>query len=161
MVMTQSDVVCLLDLADELGLTLFISGGWGVDALVGRQTRDHADLDVSLVMDEAAKLEAALAHRGFELVVDWSPGRRAWRHGDGREIDVHPLERRDNGTHVLATHDGQEFVMPPGSYVTGRIGEREVHCLSVAKQLEFHSGYEASKSDLHDLALLEELTANS
>jgi hypothetical protein len=37
---------------DGEGIHSLVIGGWGVDALVGRQTRDHHDLDL-LVLDEA------------------------------------------------------------------------------------------------------------
>jgi len=157
---TESDVLAIVDLAEELELTLFISGGWGVDVLVGRQTRTHHDLDVSLPAGHAVRLEADLAEQGFEMVVDWSPGRRAWRHGDGREVDVHPLESDTDGTFRLVTMNGHEYVMPPGSYVTRSFGGRVVRCLSAEKQLEYHQGYEPSETDLHDLRLLAELTSD-
>lgn len=158
--MTELDVLAVLDLADGLGLTMFVSGGWAVDALVGRQTRDHHDLDVSLPAADAERLEMALARRGFELIVDWSPGRRAWRHDDGREVDVHPLEADPDGTYRLLTKDGHEYVLPPGSYVTGTIGDRAVNCLSAEKQLEYHGGYEPSDDDVHDVALLRGLLSD-
>lgn len=158
--MQSHQIVDLLAAWTEHGIEVFISGGWGVDALVGRQTREHNDLDVSLRTDEAEILESWLTENGFDLVVDWSPGRRAWRHADGREVDVHPLALDEDGTYRLITRDGQEFVMPPGSYVTGRIGDRAVGCLSVDKQLEFHRGYEPSATDLHDLELLRGLKSD-
>jgi lincosamide nucleotidyltransferase A/C/D/E len=37
----------LADLA-EAGCAVWVAGGWGVDALIGRQTRLHRDLDLSL-----------------------------------------------------------------------------------------------------------------
>ncbi len=158
--MNLRQVLAILDIAEELGVTMFIAGGWGVDALFGRQTRPHNDLDVSLESAEAERLEAAVADHGFKLIVDWSPGRRVWQHPDGREIDVHPLDLDENGTYRLTTHDGQIFEMPPGSYVTGTIGDRPVQCLAVHKQLEYHQGYEPSEKDRHDLALLRGLLSD-
>src|SRR3954452_25100818 len=43
---TCSDVLSVLALADGAGARLWIDGGWGVDALLGGQTREHGDLDV-------------------------------------------------------------------------------------------------------------------
>ena len=37
--MTPQRVLALLDLLE--GLAVWVDGGWGVDALVGRQTREH------------------------------------------------------------------------------------------------------------------------
>ncbi len=44
--MTIADVHGVLDLCDELGITVWMDGGWGVDALLGTQTRPHRDLDI-------------------------------------------------------------------------------------------------------------------
>ena len=37
--MTAQDVVGLLDIFGEHGINFWIDGGWGVDALLGEQTR--------------------------------------------------------------------------------------------------------------------------
>ncbi|MDH4308687.1 MAG: amino acid transporter [Acidimicrobiia bacterium] len=42
--MESAAVLSVLDLLDEA----WVDGGWGVDALVGRQTRRHLDLDLAL-----------------------------------------------------------------------------------------------------------------
>ena len=50
--MQSDEVLAVLDrLADE-GTAAWVDGGWGVDALLERQTRDHSDLD--LVIDAVA-----------------------------------------------------------------------------------------------------------
>jgi hypothetical protein len=40
------NVLFVLRLADRARARLWIDGGWGVDALLGSQTREHGDLDV-------------------------------------------------------------------------------------------------------------------
>jgi len=52
---TLGGVLTVLDLADEAGVAPVDRGGWGVDALLGTQTRDHGDLDVAI---DARHLEA-------------------------------------------------------------------------------------------------------
>ena len=39
--MTTDKVHWFLDLFDELGVKIWIDGGWGVDALLGESTRAH------------------------------------------------------------------------------------------------------------------------
>ncbi len=39
--MTIDKVHWFLDLFDELGIKVWIDGGWGVDALLGECTREH------------------------------------------------------------------------------------------------------------------------
>jgi lincosamide nucleotidyltransferase A/C/D/E len=41
--MKAADVADVLDRFDAAGLWYCIEGGWGVDALLGEQTREHRD----------------------------------------------------------------------------------------------------------------------
>ena len=42
--MSGDAVVQLLQLFDQHGIEVVVDGGWGVDALLGEQTRVHGDL---------------------------------------------------------------------------------------------------------------------
>ena len=46
--MTVDKVHWFLDLFSELGIKVWIDGGWGVDALLGECTREHQDLDIMI-----------------------------------------------------------------------------------------------------------------
>jgi Aminoglycoside-2''-adenylyltransferase len=46
--MTAKDAIKLYKLFDQHGIKVWIDGGWGVDALLGHQTRKHDDLDIAL-----------------------------------------------------------------------------------------------------------------
>lgn len=46
--MSAEDAIELYNLFRSHGITVWIDGGWGVDALLGRQTRHHEDLDIAL-----------------------------------------------------------------------------------------------------------------
>jgi lincosamide nucleotidyltransferase A/C/D/E len=151
--MTSVDAVLeVLDLLRAGGVQTWIGGGWGIDALVGGQTRPHADLDIAVV--EADKALALLAGAGFEVVVDWSPGRVAVRRADGAEVDVHPIVFRADGSAVQTTHEGVEYLYPADGFTTGRIGGRKVPCITAALQAAFHSGYEPQEKDVADMATL-------
>ena len=43
---TEKDAIALINLAESLEINVFIDGGWGVDALLGEQTREHQDIDL-------------------------------------------------------------------------------------------------------------------
>ena len=49
------------------------------------------------------------------------------------------------------------YEYPAEGWVAGRIGDRTVVCLSASVQRLFHSGYELSQKDRHDLATLDRL----
>jgi lincosamide nucleotidyltransferase A/C/D/E len=46
--MEAKEVVRLLDAAAAVGIEVWIDAGWGVDALLGEQRREHDDLDVDV-----------------------------------------------------------------------------------------------------------------
>ena len=54
-----------------------MGGGWGVDALAGRQTRPHADLDLAVEAGHLAGMLAVLGEAGFAVAVDRLPVRVA------------------------------------------------------------------------------------
>ena len=62
--MTAEDVVSLCKQLDELGIEMRIDGGWGVDALLGEQTRSHGDLDIALEYRFVPKVREYLESQG-------------------------------------------------------------------------------------------------
>jgi len=46
--MTAIDVIEIAQLLDQNRIDVWIDGGWGVDALLGEQTRTHGDLDIAI-----------------------------------------------------------------------------------------------------------------
>jgi lincosamide nucleotidyltransferase A/C/D/E len=53
---------------------VWVDGGWTVDALVGRQTRLHDDLDLAIDRDQLSHAERALAAGGFADDATREPG---------------------------------------------------------------------------------------
>jgi lincosamide nucleotidyltransferase A/C/D/E len=44
----------ILGRLDGAGIWYCVEGGWGVDALLGEQTREHDDLDLAVRLEELA-----------------------------------------------------------------------------------------------------------
>lgn len=44
--MTADGVLSVLSLLQKARAAVWVGGGWGIDALIGEQTRDHRDLDL-------------------------------------------------------------------------------------------------------------------
>jgi hypothetical protein len=53
--------------------------------------------------------------------------------------------------------DGAHFDHPPGAFTVGALNGRQINCLSVQQQRDFHTGYEHQAKDTHDLAQLKAL----
>ncbi|MDQ0908982.1 hypothetical protein QFZ22_004967 [Streptomyces canus] len=63
--MDADDVLHVLNLLRRAGTEVWIGGGWGIDALVGRQTRDHRDLDLMHRQEQEPAVVAALVAAGL------------------------------------------------------------------------------------------------
>ena len=157
--MPPEEVHLVLDALRTAGFDRFwVGGGWGVDALAGRQTRPHRDLDLAVDVTRSTldQVIDALAGRGYAVETDWRPVRVELSAPASRWVDVHPLAFDEHGVGHQANAAGQApFVYPPEGFARGDIGGRPVDCLSVAQQLTFHSGYSPRAHDLLDIALLE------
>jgi hypothetical protein len=77
------------------GIDLWLDGGWGVDALLGEQTRLHDDLDIVLEHKHVPTLRHALAGLGFRDIRrdDTRPWNFVLGDGRGLEVDVRRRQR--------------------------------------------------------------------
>ncbi|MFF1688323.1 MULTISPECIES: nucleotidyltransferase domain-containing protein [unclassified Streptomyces] len=153
--MDADTVLDILAVLRRAGADVWIGGGWGIDALVGEQTREHGDLDLMHRHEQESVVVAALARRGFTESLDWRPVRFVLSAPEGRDLDLHPLTFAADGSAVQASPDPRSpFAYPASCFVTGTIGGVTVPCLSAQRQADFHQGYEPREQDLHDMALL-------
>ena len=144
----------MLRLLSAAGVVCWVDGGWGIDALLGRQSREHDDLD--LVIDDATldAALAALAGAGFEVIRDWLPTAVALRRtGDGAQVDLHPVCRTADGGGDQVQRDGAS-TYHYSTPVRGRIGDTTVLCAPVEDQVTGHLGYEPADQDRRDMAAL-------
>jgi lincosamide nucleotidyltransferase A/C/D/E len=132
-----------------------ICGGWGVDALLGEQTRPHEDLDLWVRVEHDRALRDALGSLGFfQLRVD-SPWNHVLADGNGRQVDVHLVHVHEDGTAVYEIEDDDPYVMAPEVFTTGEIGGRTVPCVTPAQQMRDHAGgYEPGETDHADMRRL-------
>lgn len=152
--MTDEEALALLDLLQAAGVRAWVDGGWGVDALVGRQTRAHDDLDLVVALGDVERIESALGREGFQQSEDHLPVRFVLTHPTRGQIDFHTVTFDAEGGGHQPQPGGGSFRYPPEGFTTGRIRGREVPCISAPVQLLCHLGYEPDEKDRHDVALL-------
>jgi lincosamide nucleotidyltransferase A/C/D/E len=145
----------VLSALDARGIAWWVAGGWGVDALVGEQTRAHRDLDLLVAGREADAAIDLLGGLGYVRETDGWPVRAEYVRPDGRCVDLHPLTFHDDGSADQPGLEGECLPYPAAAFSIGRIGDRTVPCLSAEQQRAFHSGYEPRERVLHDLGLLD------
>ena len=138
----------------------WIGGGWGVDALVGHQTRPHIDVDICFPAENEQGVVDALIEAGLSIEQDWRPVRLLMTHPDKYGVDLHPLHFDDNGDASQLGLNDEVYRYPAGELTAGQIGGRTVPCLSARLLLKFRTGYELSKKDDHDIALLRQIAGH-
>jgi lincosamide nucleotidyltransferase A/C/D/E len=161
--MKTDDVLGVLSALEAHDVPFAVAGGWGVDALLERQTRSHDDLDIA-IDDYEHEVERAidvLRALGFHLVATherraWMPKLSILHHDDGHRVELVSLNWQ-----ILAREFG-----PPGAdstrreafeqrvYSQGLIGGRWVRCLSAEVQLLYHSSFELGPTLERDVVLL-------
>jgi lincosamide nucleotidyltransferase A/C/D/E len=155
-----SRVHSLLDLLSAAGVHAWVGGGWGVDALVGRQTRRHYDLDlvISDARDDYLKVADVLKGAGFRPAdAEFNPGlpmpwRYVWQHDDGHSVEVLPVALHDPPFSAGLQDSQSSGTKSP--FAHGTIGGRSVRCLSAELQLVLHVGYPLRDVDASDMSVL-------
>lgn len=152
--MESHDVLDLFDALDQQGVGYWLDGGWGVDCLLGQQTRAHGDLDLVLRRADVDAVRSLLESRGYEVIRDWLPATIAFRDGEGREVDLHPVDPTPDGGGDQVLLDGSTWHYAPP--VTGTVAGKEIRCASAEDQLLMHQGYEPRPVDVEDVRRIAE-----
>lgn len=164
--MRPGGVLQVLSRLEAAGVPVWVLGGWGVDALVGHQTRRHADLDLLLDCSDERRAVAELAALGYRTLASepvpapLTPRRVAVYDAMGRSVDLHPV---DVGRWLAtAVAEGLPAADDPAeaAFAEGRIGGRPVPCLSAALQIAAHDGYPLREADRDDLRRLQDLAGS-
>lgn len=149
---TEKDALEILLHAERIGVDVRLDGGWGVDALLGRQTRDHDDIDLFVERRDGARYAASLRRAGFaeQLRPFTADAHTVWTDDRGRTIDLHLFETGADGELLF-----EGGVYPPETFgAQGRIAGKAVRCIPPAGQVAFHLGYAHDGNDAHDVLLL-------
>ena len=109
--MTPVDVIDVYTSLENLGVEIWIDGGWGVDALLGEQTRPHKDLDITIQQKDVAALREFLHAQSYREIKleDARPWNFVLGDENGREIDVHVILLDDKGNGIYGPPEKGEM----------------------------------------------------
>jgi lincosamide nucleotidyltransferase A/C/D/E len=155
--MDPQSLLAVLDVLEAVGIDVWLDGGWGVDALLERQTRGHDDLDLVVELAQADRIIELLHGLGYSQVAGAPPKSFVMVDARGRQVDIHPVKFDAQGGGVYQMDDGNEWVYPSEGFKgVGSVNERPVRCLSPEVQVLVHAGYELTRKDYRELYLLRE-----
>src|ERR1700694_3042193 len=98
--MQAHDVLVVIHQLENAGVSVWLDGGWGVDALVGTQTREHSDIDVVIPLEQVPLVQQALQAIGYAVTEDELPTRFVMCDAYGRSIDFHTVTFDHDGDGV-------------------------------------------------------------
>ena len=64
----KTDAIEIIHWAFDHGISVWLDGGWGVDALLGRQTRPHNDIDLFIELKHRDLFIKILLEKNFKEV---------------------------------------------------------------------------------------------
>jgi lincosamide nucleotidyltransferase A/C/D/E len=155
--MPPEEVCSLLAALDASGVDACVGGGWAIDALLGRQSREHSDLDLWVSAPGFEGLVVAFAEVGVDRLHPWG-GDRPWNFvlhdGASRRVDLHLYEALGEGRlHYGSVTAPFHFAVDDVSG-HGEIDGTPVRCERPEFSLSNHTGYPPRDVDRHDVALL-------
>ena len=149
--MPASEVIAIVQLLNQSDIRVCVDGGWGVDALLGEQTRPHSDLDIAVQHKDVPQVRALLAGRGYQDV----PRDDSWEcnfvlgNARGYQVDIHSYTFDAQGRLVYGV--AYPFDSLNGS---GSIAGEFVKCITPEWLVKFHTGYPLDKVDYQDVRRL-------
>lgn len=154
--MTAADVLSFYKEPESLGIAIWVDGGWGVDALLGEQTRPHSDLDIAVQQRDVAQLCGLLESRGYKEIKleEARPWNFVLSDASGREIDFHVIVIDEKGDGIYGPRENNEMYPAASLTGTGSILGHAVRCISAEWAVKFHSGYELKGKDFRDVSAL-------
>jgi lincosamide nucleotidyltransferase A/C/D/E len=151
--LSAQDALSLYAMFLQHHIRCWVTGGWGVDALLGHETRPHHDLDLLVSFDDLGQVQDLLAEQGFSRKLVWEENRWVEVHGArrptafverdalGRELDIHVIQLVEEGP-PFALFDHAWDLHSDSLDGVGSISGAPVACVSAATQLQAHTGYD-------------------
>ena len=164
--MSAVQAQAVYELLDRNGVRCWVMGGWGVDALLGRATREHKDLDLLVLLRDLPRYTAVVHRHGFGRKYEWGENQPIEvdagtfdsafvdAHADGREIDVHVIDVDPQGV-VTQFHLDPWPLSRDALSGTGTIEGATVRCVTRDAQIAMHTGYNLPENHREDVRLLQ------
>ncbi len=166
---TQSQLQTIhrvLGVLSGAGIPVWLFGGWGLDARIGRITRRHGDIEFWVPRTHAVHSRAALVAAG-STALDTQPPEEAcefvW---DGVAFSTACFDRAADGTFYQPLGRWSDWIFPAGSFGTdpGTLDGTPVPVMSAAGMLAMKEQYPSLRNgrpwrdkDIADIAVLRQL----
>ena len=158
MPMEAQDVLDVLTVLSDAGVNTALEGGWGVEALLGAQHRDHEDVDLVIDLRDVRPAVEALSEVGFDLQDHGDAPELRLADRYDRVIDLRTVSSDASGNRWAGGKEPMQGPpdFPAESFTYGWVAGRQVPCISPDLQASLHRGYEPRDQDIEDVVRLGE-----
>jgi len=160
-------VVNALDAAD---IPAWLFGGWGLDARIGRITREHGDVEFWVERTDAGRSKALLVAAGATALATQPPEEACEFIWDGADFSTAYFDRRPDRSFSQPEGRWSDWLFPPGSFSDepGTLDGMSVLTMSVAGMLAMKEQYPHLRNggpwrqkDIDDIKVLRRLAADA
>ena len=104
------------DVLSAAGISAWLFGGWGLDARIGRITRQHGDVEFWVERIHAERSKAALAGAGATALTTQPPAEACEFTWDGIDFSTAYFDRQPDGSFSQPQGRWSDWLFPPGSF---------------------------------------------
>jgi hypothetical protein len=98
------------------GISAWLFGGWGLDARIGRITREHGDVEFWVERADAGRSKAVLTGAGAVALATQPPEEACEFTWDGADFSTAYFDRRPDGSFSQPDGRWPDWLFPPGSF---------------------------------------------
>jgi len=160
----------VIAVTEAAGISVWLFGGWGLDARIGRITRQHGDVEFWAERINAEQSKVALIAAGATALATQPPAEACEFMWDGVPFSTAYFDRLPDGSSVQLLGRWSDWLFPPGSFgdEPGTLDGTPVMAMSVAGMLamkeqfpHLRNGRPWRQKDIADISALRELAARN
>lgn len=153
-----------------VGIPAWLFGGWGLDARLGRITREHGDIEFWVERVDAEQSKAVLAGAGAVVLATQPPEESCEFTWDGTDFSTAYFDRSPDGSFIQLLGRWSDWLFPPGSFGddTALLDGMPVRAMSAAGMLAMKEQYPQLRNgrpwrpkDVGDIEVLRKLAAEA
>jgi hypothetical protein len=150
------------------GIPAWLFGGWGLDARLGRITREHGDVEFWVERADAGRSQAVLTGAGATALATQPPEEACEFTWDGTDFSTAYFDRHPDGSFIQLQGRWSDWRFPPGSFGDERVAldGTPVLVMSAAGLLAMKEQYPGLRhgrpwrpKDIGDIVVLRRLAA--
>jgi hypothetical protein len=161
-------IKAVVNALDAAGISAWLFGGWGLDARIGRITREHGDIEFWVERTDAGRSKVVLVEAGATALATQPPEEACEFTWDGADFSTAYFDRRPDGTFSQPEGRWSDWLFPPGSFSDepGTLDGMPVLAMSAAGMLAMKEQYPRLRNggpwrpkDIDDIKVLRGLAA--